>query len=89
MAKDGKTYGKLNIHLSDEDAVAAVKTVLAYEAAVRGRTIGQTSSEMVLEAVDISSYPDEVRARLSEIAAETERRAVAKSLEMSDSDQGA
>ena len=84
MPKQPKTYGKINIHLSDEDAVAAVKTILAYESAVRGRTIGQTCSELVAEAADTASYPPEVQARLAEIAQESERRAVAKSLEMTE-----
>lgn len=86
MAKSANTSGKMNIRLADEDLALAVKTVLAYESTVRGRTIGQTCSELIAEAVDIDSYPEEVRARLDEIAAATERRAVAKSLEMSELD---
>ena len=86
MAQDSKptskSAGKMNIHLADEDAVATVKTILAYESAMRGRTIGQTCSELVMEAADISSYPEEIRLRLDEIAEASERRAVAKSLEM-------
>ena len=86
MAQVSKAPGKMNIHLSDEDAAATVKTILAYEAAVRGRTIGQTCSELVAEAADVESYPEEVRGRLAEIAEAAERRAVAKSLGMSEGD---
>lgn len=77
---------KMNIHLADEDAALALKTVLAYEASVRGRTIGQVCSDLVMEAADIDHYPPEVRERLSQIAEESERRAVLKSLAMTDSD---
>lgn len=83
MTHAGKNK-KLNIHLADEEALLSLKTVLAYEASMRGLTIGQVSSELVSEAVDLDSYPPEVRGRLQEIAADAERRAVLKSLSLSE-----
>ena len=79
----GKT-DKLTIHLSDEAALKAVKVILAYESGVRGRTVGQVCSDMVMEAADLDAYPQEVLDRLDEIAEESKRKAVAKSLEMSE-----
>ena len=76
--------GVLTINLADEGRLLTMKTILAYESTVRGRTIGQTSSELVQEAADVSSYSEEVQSRLAEIAEQSERRAVAKSLEMTE-----
>ena len=58
----------ITIRMPDEGSLQTVKTILAYEATVRGRKPGQALTELVMEAVDIDSYPPEVRARLDELA---------------------
>ena len=75
----GKT---MTIRMPDEGSLQTVKTILAYESTVRGRKPGQTLSELVMEAVDIDSYPEEVKARLREIGDEISRRSVERFLNL-------
>ena len=77
---------RMRIRLSDKESFQEIRTILAYESSVRGLTIGQAVSELIQEAVDTSSYPEEVRARLREIADDSTRRAIEKSLGMSRED---
>ena len=84
MARAAGAPGKYNVSIADPDAAAAMRAVLAYEARVRGRSLGQACYELVMEAADLPSYPEEVRARLAELDEETARRAVARSLAAAD-----
>ena len=74
--------GILTVNLADEGRLQAMKTVLGYEAGVRGLTVGQTFAQMVMEAVDLDSYPEEVRAQLAEIEQRRSRRAVERTLKI-------
>ena len=74
---------KINFHMADESAVAIMRLILSYEAGVRGLSMGQACSELVMEAVDVGSYPAEVRERLAELQAESQHRAVKKALQAS------
>ena len=79
---------RMRIRLSDKESYQEIKTILAYESSVRGLTIGQAVSELIQQAVDTSSYPEEVQQRLREIAENSTRRAIKKSLDMSTTDEG-
>ena len=59
---------KMGLRFPDDEAAEAVRAVLSYESAVRGRPAGRTLFDLVMEGADLSSYPDEVLARLREIA---------------------
>ena len=83
MAAAGKP-DKMTVNMSDEATLRVVKTILAYEAEIRGLTVGQASMRLILEAVDLDAYPDEVKDRLNEIREAARRRAVEKSLSMTD-----
>lgn len=76
------TSQKFTVHLINSESVITVRTILQYEARLRGRTIGQTCTELLLEAVDVDSYPPEVKSRLANIRREARRRAIEKSLSM-------
>ena len=78
---------RMRIRLSDKESYQEIKTILAYESSVRGLTIGQAVSELIQQAVDTSSYPEEVQQRLREIAENSTRRAIKKSLDMSTTDE--
>ena len=75
--------GKWSIHISDEGALLRLKTIVAYEAGMRGVSMGQALSQLVDEAADVASYPPAVRQRLAEIEEGTAARAVERSLKMS------
>ena len=77
---------RLRVRFSDEASYLKVRTILAYESSVRGMTTGQAASELVMAAVDVSAYPEEVQARLREIAEESARRAIEKSLKATGED---
>ena len=78
----------ITVRMPDEGTLQTVRTILAYESAVRGRKAGQTLAELVMEAVDIESYPPEVRARLDELAEQHAQRAVEKFLQMDAGSSG-
>ena len=65
---------RLRIRLSDKESYQEIRTILAYESSVRGLTTGQAASELIQQAVDTSAYPEEVQARLREIAEASTRR---------------
>lgn len=73
---------RLRVRLPDKESYQEVRAILAYESSVRGLTVGQAASELVREAVDTSAYPEEVRERLRQIAEDSTRRAVERSLGM-------
>lgn len=79
---------RLRVRISDKESFQEIRTILAYESSVRGLTIGQAASELVRQAVDTTAYPEEVQARLREIADDSTRRAIRKSLKMSTSEDG-
>ena len=72
----------LDISTADEGRILAAKTVLAYEAGMRGLSLGQTLLQLLNEAIDLDSYPPEVRAQLDEIHDQARRRAIEKSLDV-------
>lgn len=74
-----RMYG-LKVSLPSELRERTLRAVLDYEATVRGLTLGQVAEELVMEAIDLDSYPPEVRSRLDEIAVRTRARAEEKSL---------
>lgn len=78
MAGDVKRL--MTINLGDERRLLTMKTILSYESAVRGLTIGQTLQALLLEAADVDGYPPEVRERLAEIHAEQRARATRRCL---------
>ena len=77
---------RMRIRLSDKESYQEIRTILAYESSVRGMTTGQAVSELIQQAVDTSAYPEEVQARLREIAEDSTRRAIEKSLNMTSTD---
>lgn len=81
MAKPSNA-GMMTVTLTDEGRLLTMKTILGYEAGVRGLTVGQTFAQLVMEAADIGSYPDEVRAQLAEIEQRRARRAAEYSLKV-------
>ena len=81
MPGDG-TGKNITIRMPDEGSLQTVRTILAYEGAVRGRKPGQALAELVMEAVDVESYPPEVQARLREIGEDISRRSVEKFLSL-------
>ena len=82
-AISGDKGKRLRIRFSDKESLQEVRTILAYEAGVRGLNIGQALCEIVIGAVRFEDYPEELRERLQEIEKESKERAVEKSLEMS------
>ena len=80
MAKRRKDFCGLTVTLSDELRMALLRSVIEYEAAVRGLSRGQAVVQLVLEAVDLDSYPEEVRERIDKIAERTRKRAIADAL---------
>ena len=72
----------LDISMADEGRILAAKTILAYEAGVRGLSLGQTLLQLLNEAVDPGAYPPEVRAQLDEIHDSARRRAIERSLDV-------
>ena len=77
---------RLRIRLSDRESYQEIRTILAYESSVRGLTTGQAATELILRAVDTSTYPEEVQTRLREIADDSTRRAIQRSLNITDTD---
>ena len=71
----------LDISMADEERLLAAKTILGYEAGVRGMTLGQTLCSLVRDAVDVDSYPEEMRSQLAEIREAAQRRAVQRAIE--------
>ena len=61
-----------------------LRTILTYEACVRGVYLGQAVCELVEEGADIDSYPPEVQAKLVELATESANSVMRKSLEMGE-----
>lgn len=80
-AKATKEY-YLDISMADEGRILATKTILGYEAGVRGLSLGQTLLQLLNEAIDVETYPPEVRAQLDEIHEGARRRAIEKSLDV-------
>ena len=74
--------GRLRLRFVSEEELLEVRTIVAYESAVRGGTLAQTFCELVLGAVDVESYPPELRERLAEIDTAARERAAARSAEM-------
>ena len=72
----------LDISMADEGRLLTSKTILGYEAGLRGLSLGQTLLQLLNEAVDLESYPPEVRAQLDEIHEQSRRRAIEKSLDV-------
>lgn len=68
------------VRLPDDESFEMVRTILAYESVMRGRKIGQTFMELVMEAADIDSYPKEVRDRLAEISGAAEKKSIERFL---------
>ena len=76
----------MTINLSDECRLLTLRTVLSYEAGVRGLSIGQALMALLLEAADLDSYPAEVRQQLADLRAdprvEAARRCLARTKAM-------
>lgn len=71
----------IDISMADEGRVLATRTILGYEAGVRGLSLGQALLQLLVEAADVESYPPEVRAQLDEIHEAARRRAAQRSLD--------
>ena len=56
------------VRMPDAESYRIVKDILSYESVVREMRVGQAFAELIFEAIDIESYPEEVRERLREIA---------------------
>ena len=89
MAKAKSGDNMLTVNLTDEGRLSTMKTILGYEAGVRGLTVGQTFVQMVTDAVDLDSYPEEVLAQLDEIKARKSRRAIERSLQVVELEKSA
>ena len=72
----------LDVSMADEGRMLTAKTILGYEAGLRGLSFGQTLLQLLNEAIDLESYPPEVRAQLDEIHEQARRRAIEKSLDV-------
>ena len=72
----GNRGNHVTIRMPDEGSLQTMRTILAYESTVRGRKTGQTLLELVMEAVDVDAYPDEVRERFFKIGEDISRRSV-------------
>ena len=87
--KGSEKGGRLRVRMPDRETSQEIRLILTYEATMRGLTLGQTCSELIAQVADVESYPEEVRARLDEIAQESNRRGIERSLSMSGSDDAA
>ena len=85
-ARMQKGSPKINIGLADVATEKALRIILAYESGIRGRAAGQTAYELVMQAIDIESYPPEVRKRLDELQDDVRKRAIERSLNL-DADE--
>ena len=70
----------MEISIADEGRLLTLKTILGYEAGARGLTLGQALAQMLREAVNVDSYPEELRQLLADIDEGRRRRAVERSL---------
>ena len=71
MAKTTSTATRMmTINLGDERRLLTLRTILSYEAEVRGLSLGQTLLQLLLDAADLDSYPREVRDEINKIRAE-------------------
>lgn len=68
------------IRLSDKDRYQAMKAILAYESTVRGRNLGQVFAELVMEVIDLESYPPELRKRIADLEHEASLRSAGKAM---------
>ncbi|MBQ9000422.1 MAG: hypothetical protein IJ087_01030 [Eggerthellaceae bacterium] len=70
----------LDISLPEKGRVQALRLIIKYEAGVRGLTLNQALLQLVREAIDIDSYPPEIRDHLAEIREKSHERAVADAI---------
>ena len=75
----------LTVRLPDEGSLQKVKTIMAYEAALRDRQLGQTLFELVMESANVDSYPEEMRERIAQF----NERIMRQSIEKAFKDRGA
>ena len=73
-----RNTGTITVNLADDTRIAAMRTVLSYESVMRGISMSQAFVDMILEAVDVAAYPEEVRAELSAIEEERLLRAAVR-----------
>ncbi|MBQ9000423.1 MAG: hypothetical protein IJ087_01035 [Eggerthellaceae bacterium] len=66
-APNAKKSERIRIRFGNEEDFLELRMIIAYESAIRGRTKSQAIYELVNEAIDIDSYPDEMRECLAEI----------------------
>ena len=52
------------VRLRDKESYDELREILRYESAVRGQAMGKTAFDLVMSAVDTSSYPEEARSLL-------------------------
>ena len=76
MPESSSKTPKMNIRMADRLKVLELRTILAYEAEMRGLSIGQTCAELVSEGADFDSYPQEMLDLLADIQEQSKRRAV-------------
>lgn len=81
MAKT--TANSITINISDEARLMTARTILGYESVLRGLTIGQTFEQLILSAVDLDSYPQEVKEHLAKIRASSRQGAIDDTLKIS------
>ena len=82
----GTKKPRLRIRINEKGPYLRLKTILAFESEVRSRTTGQTLYDLVMEAADIDSYPQEVRDRLRELEQQASREAVERALDVGNDD---
>lgn len=74
---------KWTISLSDAGQMLKLRTIVTYEAGVRGLGLGQACAQLVTEAVDVESYPKDIRQQLDAIDEQSKLHALNRALRMS------
>ena len=83
MAKASNSGNVVDLTMANEEQAYIFKSVLRYEAAMRGLTSGQVLVDIIMNAVDEDTYPKEVLDRLSELREESKARALDEALAVS------
>ena len=70
----------LEMSFTSEEQAEILRTILRYEATMRGLTMGQAFAELVLRGVDEGRYPDDVLMCLQGLREDARERAVGEAM---------
>ena len=79
----------LDLSMAGSSQLVSARTVLAYESAYRGVSMGQAALRLLRSAVDEAAYPPEVRDQLREIRESMRRRAAERTSAVGGPSRGA